>query len=96
MAKNLISGPILTRFFRGFYYYKMLDIVASYHCIKLQRKRMTQTQENGKKHHFRPDLDPLDPNSGRQFFFIKLLDIVPSYHSMQFKGKLINQTCENG
>ena len=56
----------------GFYFYKMLDIVASYHRIKLQGKRMIQTQENGKKH-FEPDLDALDPNSGCQIFFIKLV-----------------------
>ena len=27
----------------------MLDVVASYHCIQIQIKRMIQTQENGKK-----------------------------------------------
>ena len=26
----------------------MLDIVARYYCMQLQRKRMIQTQENGK------------------------------------------------
>ena len=34
---------------------------------------MIQTQENGKKLHFGPDLGPLRPNSGRQFFFFKNL-----------------------
>ena len=29
---------------------------------------MIQTQENGKKHHFGPDLVPLNPNWRRQFF----------------------------
>ena len=35
---------------------------------------MIQTQETGKKHHFGPDLGPLDPNLDHQFiyFFIKL------------------------
>ena len=45
-------GPQI--FFRGFYTYKMLDIVASYHCMQFQGKLMIQTQENGKKPHFRP------------------------------------------
>ena len=35
---------------------------------------MIQTQENGKKPHFKPDLGPLVPNSGCQIFFIKLWD----------------------
>ena len=30
---------------------------------------MIQTQENGKKPHFRFDLDFLDPNMGHQNFF---------------------------
>ena len=34
---------------------------------------MTQTQENGKKHHFGLDLGLLGPNSGRKFFFVKLI-----------------------
>ena len=36
-------GPI----FRGFYLYEMLDIIASYHCMKFQVKLMNQTWENG-------------------------------------------------
>ena len=36
--------------------------------MQCQGKRMIQTQENGKKPHFGPDLGPLGPNSGRQFF----------------------------
>ena len=32
---------------------------------------MNQTQENGKKPHFGPDLDLFGANSDRQFFFIK-------------------------
>ena len=30
----------------------MLDVLASYHRIQFQEKRMIQTQENGKKPHF--------------------------------------------
>ena len=41
----------------------MLDIVASYHRIQFQGKLMIQTQENGEKPNFGPDLDPLGPNS---------------------------------
>ena len=41
----------------------MLKIVASYHQIQFQGKRVIQTQENGKKKtHFGSDLGPLDPN----------------------------------
>ena len=51
----------------------MLDIVASYHCILSQGKPMIQTQENGEKPHFGPDLGPLGPNSVHENFFIKLV-----------------------
>ena len=47
----------------------MLDIVASYHCMQFQGKRIIQTQENGKKTYLGPDLGPLRKNSGRQFSF---------------------------
>ena len=50
----------------------MLDIVASYHCMQLQREHMIQIQENGEKPHFVHDLVTLAPNSGRQFFFQKI------------------------
>ena len=49
----------------------MLDIVASYHRIQFQGKRMIETQENGKKKKFGPDLGPLSPNLGCQIFFQK-------------------------
>ena len=49
----------------------MLDIVASYHCMQFQGKRIIQTQENGKKTYLGPDLGPLRKNSGRQFSFQK-------------------------
>ena len=57
----------------------MLDIVAIYHCVRFQGKRMIQTQENGEKPHFRHDLGPLGPNSGRHFF-LNLALSVTSYH----------------
>ena len=40
-------GPKI--FFHGFYLYHMLDIVASYHCMKLQVKLMNQTWKRGGK-----------------------------------------------
>ena len=49
----------------------MLDIVASYHCMQFQGKRIIQTQENGKKPYLEPDLGPLRKYSGRQFSFQK-------------------------
>ena len=42
----------------------MLDSVASYHLIQFEAKLMIQTEENGKKSHFGPDLGPLGPNLG--------------------------------
>ena len=44
-------------------------IVASYHCIQFQGNLMIQTQENGKKLHFGPDLNSLGPFLGQHFFF---------------------------
>ena len=59
----------------------MLDVVASYHRIQYEEKRMIQTKTNGGKHHF----GPLGPNSGHQTFFLKIwlhqsLDIMVNYH----------------
>ena len=72
----------------------MLDIFASYHRIQFWGNLIAQTLKNGKKTHFRPDLDQIWV---AELFFTKLVvDIVPSYHPMQFKGKLMNQTWENG
>ena len=50
----------------------MLGIVAVYYCTQFQEKFMIQTQENGKKPHFGPDLGPLGPHSGRQICFSKI------------------------
>ena len=59
----------------------MLDIVASYHSMRLQGKPMIQTQENGEKPHFGSDLGQLDPTSGCQRFFCKnLASLVTKYH----------------
>ena len=51
----------------------MLDIVTSYHRIQFQGKRMIQTQDNGQKPLFGPDLGQLDPNSGHQNFYTELV-----------------------
>ena len=66
----------------------MLDIVAGYHCIQFHGKRTTQTQENGKETHFRPDLGTLDPNSGRQIFFQKMASSVTIYHGQLSSCKM--------
>ena len=56
-------------FFRKFYLYQMLNIVASYHCRQFEGKLMIQTREKGEKPHFRPNLGPLGPHLGCQKFF---------------------------
>ena len=58
---------------------------------------MIQPQENNKKPHFGPDLDPLCPNLGLQNFFSKIwlrqsLDIMVSYHHVQCQKKLMIQS----
>ena len=76
----------------------MLDIATSYHRVQFQGKRMIQTQENGEKSHFGPDLGPLGPNSAAIFsFLIKIwlrqsLDIMVSYHDIQYQKKLMIQS----
>ena len=45
-------GPFWSRvgpkfFFHGFYFYKVLCIVASYHCMQFEGKLMNQTWKNG-------------------------------------------------
>ena len=53
---------------------------------------MIQTQQNGEKPLFRPDLHLLGPNSSHKFFFSKVwfyqsLDIMVSYHHVQYQKK---------
>ena len=72
----------------------MLDIVASYHCMQFQGKPMIQTQLNGEKPNFGPDLGSLGPNSGGLFFTnlaSHLIDIMVSYHHVQYQKKLMIQ-----
>ena len=78
----------------------MLDIIASYHFMQFQGKRMIQIQENGEKPHFGHDLSPLGPNSGSQIFFSKIwlrqsLDLMFSYHHVQYQKKLMILSWEN-
>ena len=56
----------------------MLGIVASYHCMQFQGKHVIQTQENGKKPHFGPDLVSLGPNLRYQNSFCNLALLVAS------------------
>ena len=65
----------------------MLDIVASYHFMQFQGKRMIEI-------HFGSDLGPLGPNSGRQNLFSKIqlrqsLDIMVNYYHVKYQKKLI-------
>ena len=61
----------------------MLDTIASYNCRQFQGKLRIQTQENGEKRHYGPNLGLLDTNSGRENFGSKIwlrhsLDIMVS------------------
>ena len=49
----------------------MLDIVASYHCMQFQGKLITQTQENGEKTFFGPDVSTFGQIRAIKFFFFK-------------------------
>ena len=64
-------GPHLgpQNFFREFYFYYMLDIVASYHCIQLQGKLMNQTWENDENSNLGPDFCSFGPHLGTKSFF---------------------------
>ena len=88
-AEYLVLGPILVRFypkfgppnfFCGFYFYQMLDIVASFHCIQFQGKLMNQTSENDKKPSFRPNFGPFGPNLGPQNFCSRILFLLDDRH----------------
>ena len=73
-------------FFRRFYLYQMLDIVASYHCMQFEGKLKNQTWENGeKKPSFGSNFGPSRPNSLLQFsfffFFKNLASSVFRYHN---------------
>ena len=80
--------------FCRFYFYNMLYIVASYHCMQLQGKPTNQIWENGKKPYFGPNFDPFVPTpTPTPKFFVWILPltdvrIVATYHFIQFKGKL--------
>ena len=47
--------------------------------MQFQGKRMIQTQGNGEKPHFGPDLDALDPNSLHQFVFFQKSSVTSRY-----------------
>ena len=66
----------------------MLDIVANYHHIQFQRKRMTQTQENGGKPRFGPDLGTLGSNLGCQKKKQKLALSFIRYHGQLTSCKI--------
>ena len=58
---------------------------------------MIQTQENGKKPHFRPCIGPLTDTQATKKNFLKIwlcqsLDIMVSYHHLQDQKKLMIQS----
>ena len=58
---------------------------------------MIETQKNGKKPHFGPNLGPLGPNFGHQFFSQKIwlrqsLNIMVRCHHGQYQKKLTIQS----
>ena len=59
-------------------------MVASYHCMQFQGKIIMQTQENGKKPHFGPNLGPLGQIWADNFFsriwLHQSLDITVGYY----------------
>ena len=75
----------------------MLEIVESY---VISKKTNDPNSRKWQKHHFGPDLCPLDPNSGSQFFFFlkkkillhQSLDIMVSYQHVQYQKKLMIQS----
>ena len=77
--------------FRGFYLYCMLDIVASYHCMRLQGKLTNQIWENDEKPSFRTNSEPFRPDLGlnifHEFNLYYMLQIVESYHSFSVSRK---------
>ena len=57
---------------------EFLPLLDVRHCHKqstysTSKKIIIQTQANGKKLHFGPDLGPLVPNSGCQIFFMEVV-----------------------
>ena len=95
-------GPTLhpENFFRRFYLYLILYIVASYHCMLFQGKLMNQPWENGRKPSFGPNAGPFGPNLGSQFFFSKIWlhqspDVMVSCHHVRYQKRLTIQSWEN-
>ena len=69
----------------------MLDIVASYHCMRLQGKLTNQIRENDEKPSFRTNSEPFRPDLGlnifHEFNLYYMLEIVESYHSFAVSRK---------
>ena len=75
----------------GFYFYYILDIVESYHCMQFYGKPMNQAWENDEKPNFGMILVQIWP-------FKNIFDSFTStrYHCMQLLRKIMNKTWENG
>ena len=85
-------GP--QNFFNRFYLYYMLDIVASYHCMRFQGKLTNQTWENGKKPSFGTYFGPFGPNLGPQKLCSWILLLLHVRHCCKLSRKTNNQTGE--
>ena len=86
-----LFGPDLGTqiFFRKFYLYQMLGIVANYPCKQFHVKIMTQVNDEKPE----PNLGPLGPNSGRHFFSFKnVASLVTRYHSYLSSGTISEKT----
>ena len=71
----------------------MLGIVANYYCMQFKRKHMIQTQANGEKPHFGPDLGLLNLNLGHQnLFFKNLASPVTTCHGQVSTYKVSEKT----
>ena len=61
--------------------------------MQFQGKLMIQTQENGEKPYFGPNLGPLDPNLCRQNFILKNLgSSVNRYHGQLSSSTISEKT----
>ena len=100
MAKNLILGPILaclSEIWALKIFSWILLLIDLRYCRKLSlysisRKKYDPNSRKWGKTSFGPDLDTLDPNSGRQFVFSKIwfgqsLDIMVRYHHAKYLKK---------
>ena len=66
----------------------MLNIIASYHRNQFQRKLIIQTQENGKKPQFEPDLGQI---WAQNIFFLRILPLMDVKHCSKLSWYAISR-----